>query len=286
MAKRNGLKIKRMTPEKVAEKRAAARLKVVNEIGAAIGIPEMQRRSDQVEIRDVEQLDGAAVAIKQTLRKLTRVEKLRRSGVLEAHEADACEWYADRAALAWDTVGCTANYDGVGSANYVGAADRAHMVSSRIAEARADYGYASKAVPIQYLGIFEAVICENSAIAAVAAETFSALGRSQREHKTRAIVKLCANLVHGVIAHRLPIEAALTAKSQPVAEPTTEDLRPRLSDEIGTEIGRKSGATQILMSADVLAALMREEGLDDRPESWSGLEIIVSPHWSWAWIVQ
>jgi len=289
MGRRTSTKLKNMTPERVAENAAARRLKAMNDVADKIGLPEAQRDVDGIRWDEKTAIvDGHNRPTDRTVRKLTRVEKLRNAGVLEQHEANACEKYSDVAELAWATTGCTANYEGMGGGNYVGATARAHMVNRQIADARDDYAYMAKAVPDQYRTVFEAVICHNASIASVAGERFSALGRSQREHKTRAIVKLCANLVHGVIGHRLPITDAAAAPAPPLATVVALPIPPRVrtTDRIDAEIALKPEATTILMSEDVLAALVRELNLDAAPETYAGLVILRRPSWVWAWILQ
>lgn len=286
---RRSTKLKNMTPERVAENAASRRLKAMNDVADKIGLPEAQRDVDSIRWDEKTAIvDGFNRPTDRTVRKLTRVEKLRNAGVLEQHEADACDKYSDVAELAWATTGCTANYGGMGSGNYVGATARAHMVNRQIADARDDYSYMAKAVPDQYRAIFEAVICHNASIASVGGERLSTLGRSQREHKTRAIVKLCANLVHGVIAHRLPISGAAVGPAVQPSEAVQISLTPRerISDRISLEVAMKAEATTILMSEDVLAALVRELGLDATPETYQGLAILRRPSWVWAWILQ
>jgi hypothetical protein len=205
MAKRTKSKVKSMSPEKVAQREERRWQEAVNDIGAAIGMPEAQRNPKTVQLATTAIVDGYSRPMSKTLRKLTPVDRLRKAGVLEFHEAEACEDYASIMARAWDTVGCTANYSGMGSGNYSDAAKRAHRQTEDQIEARANYWFARSALPEQYVPVFEAVICHNATIANIAGEKFSALGRSQREHKTRAIIKLCANLLHGAVGNRLTV---------------------------------------------------------------------------------
>jgi hypothetical protein len=94
---------------------------------------------------------------RQTVRKLTRVEKLRKAGIITVEQFDACEWYAAAYELGFSTVGCTANYEptvcGI-SSNDLLARYKAQS------EARKDYYYARQAIPDNLLWLFEAVVLE------------------------------------------------------------------------------------------------------------------------------
>ena len=148
---------------------------------------------------------------KNTIRKLTRIEKLHKAGTLNKDEALACQWYADAHALGYDTLGITANYMGAGgrsgSSNVVGHLSRYKAQQ----EARADYSFAREAlanekVPGFIVHIFERVILEGLSLNTAGQGSYMHLGRSQRAAKLTAIVRMAANLLHGRIAHRLPVE--------------------------------------------------------------------------------
>jgi hypothetical protein len=177
----------------------------VRRIAAATGLPDAQRDPGGLAIVKVPQIGTEPRTAERTVRKLSRVEMLRRSGVLDPHEADACEYYADTAALAWDTVRCTANYALGGGGGGASAPDHLAAKTIEIADARDDYRFAERFIPQQYIRLFEAVICRNETIGTVAGVVYGELGRSQREEKVRRIVKLCANLLHTGVGHRLTI---------------------------------------------------------------------------------
>lgn len=143
-------------------------------------------------------------AEKTTVRRLTRIEKLRSAGTIDRHEADACEWYASQHALGYDTIGMTANY--------LGGADkpsRSHDLFARYraqAEARANFAFARAALPNHMLPMFEAIVLNGLTLADAGTGLYEQLGRSQRAAKLRASFRLVANLLHGRIAHVLPAE--------------------------------------------------------------------------------
>jgi hypothetical protein len=183
----------------------AARRREIRQVAAAVGVPDAQRDPDRLTLERVPQIGSAPRTLDKTVRRLSRVEALRRSGVIELHEAQACEWFAENRALAWDTVRVTGNYDGPSGGGAASAPDYLAARNIEIAHARDDYRYAIGFIPAHFLPLFEAVVCENVTIAAVAETAFTSLKRSQAEEKTRLALKLCANLLHGGVSSRLPI---------------------------------------------------------------------------------
>lgn len=177
----------------------------LRKVAAGAGLPDAQRDPDRLTIIKVPQIAHEPRTADRTVRKLTRVEMLRNAGVLEQHEADACEYFADVAALAWDTVRVTANYSPASGGGGATAPDHLAAKTNEIAEARDDYRFAERFIPPQYIRLFEAVVCRNETIATVAGIMHGELGRSQREEKARRIIKLCANLLHQGVGHRLTI---------------------------------------------------------------------------------
>lgn len=205
MAKKASRKVRAMSPQALAAKRQARRAQEIGETAAIVGLPEAQRDADALTIVRVPQIGVNPRTTDRTVRRLTRVEKLRAAGVLEEHEALACEWYCDVQALAWDTVRCTSRYDIAGGGGGATAPDRLAAATIAIAEARDDYAYAKAAIPSIYVAMFEAIVCRNASISAEGERLFGHLQRSQRESKVRAAFKLCANRLHGQIGHRLSI---------------------------------------------------------------------------------
>lgn len=134
---------------------------------------------------------------KETVRRLTRIEKLHRAGILEKHEAQACQWYADAYALGYDTLGITANYGASGGG---GCNVYTHLSRYKAQqEARADYAFARAGIPDFLVGLFDQVVLEGLAVA----EATQAKGRDLA--KFTASLRLAANKLHERIAHVLPI---------------------------------------------------------------------------------
>lgn len=95
----------------------------------------------------------------KTVRKLTRVEMLVRTGDITHDQAAACTWYAMAYELGFQTIGCTANYCGAGGGGF-GAGDLLARYKAQ-GEARDNYFYARSVIPPHLLGIFEGIILGN-----------------------------------------------------------------------------------------------------------------------------
>jgi len=139
-----------------------------------------------------------------TVRRLGRIERLHAAGTLERHEAQACLWYAAQHALGYDTIGTTANYSGVRGGDF-GPADLFARYRAQ-AEARENFLFARAALPGALLPLFEAIVLDGKALADAGAGLYEQLGRSQRAARLRATLRMMANLLHGRIAHLLPVE--------------------------------------------------------------------------------
>lgn len=91
-----------------------------------------------------------------TVRKLTRIEKLKNRGVLDEREALACEWYAKAHAARYDTQGITANY---GEAFSGGNTSFDHLPKTKLQwDALAHYDLAREAIPAPTRTMFERIV--------------------------------------------------------------------------------------------------------------------------------
>lgn len=145
---------------------------------------------------------------KTTVRRLTRIEKLRAAGTIDAHEAQACEWYANQHALGYDTIGMTANYLG-GADKPSRRAGQGSDLFARYraqAEARANFTFARAALPAPLLPMFEAIVLDGRAMSEAGTGLYEQLGRSQRAAKLRAAFRMVANVLHGRVGHCLTVE--------------------------------------------------------------------------------
>lgn len=140
----------------------------------------------------------------RTVRKLTRIEKLKTAGTISRDEAQACEWYAAAHALGYDTLGITANYAGAGSR---GGNVACHLARYRAQEeARLDYAFAREAISPFLRTLFESVVLEGRALNEAGGQMWERLARSQRSGKLASAFRLAANQLHGRIAHMLAVE--------------------------------------------------------------------------------
>lgn len=132
----------------------------------------------------------------RTVRRLTRIERMARAGMIEKHHVAACEWYAAAHALGYDTLGITARYgEGTGGGN----GGHTHMARYKAQrEAREDYHFAREALPAPCLDIFESVVLNGNPV------THGHSGREAINRRLRFVV--CADVLHGRIAHMLPVE--------------------------------------------------------------------------------
>jgi hypothetical protein len=139
------------------------RVDPVVKLALTITTPEQVRHGiREVDVANHSEADQrASVRSKETrtIRKLTRVELLARSGLLTQEQAVVCSWYQERHELGFQTVGCTSNYAGAGGGS-INSSDLLARYKDQ-AEAREDYQYARQAIPQHLLGIFEGVVLGN-----------------------------------------------------------------------------------------------------------------------------
>jgi hypothetical protein len=166
-------------------------------------LPEIQARRGDFRLHDVQNRSEAdqrhmlRSEEKKTLQRVTRIDKLRNARVIDAHEAAACQWYADAYCAGYDTVGVTANYGGSGVRSGHLFCHAARYREQR--EARDNYEFAKQGIPPFLLPLFERVVIEGVSIA-------GATNRNGRElHKLTAEFRLAANRLHERIAHLLPV---------------------------------------------------------------------------------
>lgn len=258
---------------------------------ATAGVPIIQRDRNELALQAVPQIGQEPTPVKETVRRLTRIEKLARSGVLEPHEASACSWYAERYATALDGSCRTSNFEGRSGG---GAGVEGHIARSvHVMRALDDYRWARAFIPSVYLEVFEAIIARSDTIAQIAAETFADKARSQAEHKTRTIVKLCANLLFDGIKALLPIEQPLPSKvARSVAEavpaakgapaprkPVTDEIHAKLDEALLAGIP----VVAIQLGHITARALASEApaSLQPRAGTFRDFPIIVKERWPW-----
>lgn len=261
-------------------------------------MPTAQRSADLIAAVEAPKIGDGPRTATNTVRKLTRVERMLSAGVLDPHEADACEWFAGIAALAWDTTGCTANLSGNG-----GGGSRAHAPDTLAAkqqdvqDARDDYRDAVSFMTPSWRALFEASVCRNETLGPAAAVAFPELGERQASHRASRVLKLYANKLHERFASRMgwrDAPAAAAVRDRPVkARPVVaEPAAVRVSDDIAAAINRRSadgGAQAIWMAAAAAQAICDENGIDlvdgEALASFEGLPVVVRDHWRWGWVL-
>jgi hypothetical protein len=129
----------------------------------------------------------------RTVRRLSRVELMAKSGVITSDQALACGWYAFCYEMGYQTVGCTANYSGAGGGGF-GVGDLLARYKAQ-SDARENYLYAKQSIPNHLLGLFEGIVLG----------TGRPPHMMPKEEKTR--FSLAAFLLHGQISHLLEIAA-------------------------------------------------------------------------------
>lgn len=189
----------------MAERAEARERRAVLDIAAVSGLPEAQRDADSLIIVPTG-VDGKPRPIVKTVRKLTRVEKLVKRSVLTRDEGEACEWYAELHATAWDTTKVTADYEGGGGRSGSAFASHPAMAKSQlIANARSQYASARGAIPERYAGVFEAIVCRNEMLG-MAALMFGDVGNRQGYNLVQTALKVCAVAIGEVRAGAVPNE--------------------------------------------------------------------------------
>ncbi len=95
---------------------------------------------------------------KKTIRRLTRIDKLYKRGVIDQREAAACEWYFRAHSARYDTLGTTANYgESSGAAN----TNFDHLPKTKIQwEALTHYDMARAAIPAMVRPMFDRIVIE------------------------------------------------------------------------------------------------------------------------------
>lgn len=299
MAKRGakaGRSRRALDPQTVAGRERKAAAKHLEAVTIQTGLPAAQRGAEGLALIQVPQIGVAPRAADQTVRKLTKVELLRKRGVIEAHEATACEWYADTAALAWDTTGCTANYEGSSGGGGAHAPDRLMAKSQAIQHARDDYRMVGEGVPPAYLKIFEAVVCRNQGVGLTASDMFEGLARSRAEEKVRTTIRFVANIICTRMPAHLRLESleAVTpskrAVAAVVAPPSAKAEAQRVADLIDAQLEREASAgtepAEIWLARATSDQLVVElGGSAGEVGAYQGLPVVIQEHWRFGWVI-
>jgi hypothetical protein len=105
---------------------------------------------------EADQRDMVSLKRTRTIRRKTKIEKLRDAGIISAKEAMACEWYKAAHALRYDTTGVTMRY---GSAGGGSCTNFDHLPKSREQEeAYQHFTYAREGINPFFLPMFERIV--------------------------------------------------------------------------------------------------------------------------------
>lgn len=151
----------------IDQRRRAARIEVahgrfVNLQESRDTLPEEQLARDQFDPYETEKVEGTVREPIITVRRVDRVTKLFRAGVLDIEEFACCVWYRDQ----WERSGLdpliASNFDPkFGS----GAREFSHLArTSREAEARDEYRWARDFIPADVIGLFDQVVLHDSSV--------------------------------------------------------------------------------------------------------------------------
>jgi hypothetical protein len=103
-------------PKRNSRRIRKQRVPKLEKLALSITTPEQARHGlrevDVANFSDADVKDADSLKRLKTVRKLTRIELLARSGLLTQEQALVCGWYAERHEAGFQTIGCTANYAG------------------------------------------------------------------------------------------------------------------------------------------------------------------------------
>ncbi len=133
---------------------------------------------------------------KQTLRRLTRIERLVKLEIIDKDQANACQWYSDCHELGFIAQqGVTANYGGAGGGGCTAYDLLARHKAQQ--EARDNYAFAKSAIPHELVQLFEQTI-----FGTIGENEFRAVTRNEQFR-----IGLAAWRLHGQVSHLIAVAA-------------------------------------------------------------------------------
>ena len=133
---------------------------------------------------------------KQTLRRLTRIERLVKLDIIDRDQAAACQWYADAHELGFVAqLGVTANYGATGGGG--GQAPDHFAKNEAQRHARENYRFAREGIPEELRDLFDSVV-------------MGSLGENEFRAVTRNEVLrsgIAAWRLHGQVSHLISVAA-------------------------------------------------------------------------------
>lgn len=181
--------------QKTPEQKLAKRMRELS----GVGFPMAQARTADFVLKDVQNHTDAdqrhmvRSSETKTIRRKTRIEKLRDAGVIDRDQAEACDWYLEAHTMGYETLGIVADYGRSGSGSGGAYSHLARYKAQQ--EAREDYAFARAGIEPWLISLFERVVLHG--------DSLNANGGS----KVTPQFRLAAWQLHGRIAHMLPIAA-------------------------------------------------------------------------------
>lgn len=133
---------------------------------------------------------------RQTVRRLTRIERLVKLQIIDRDQAAACQWYADAHELGFvASLGVTANYGATGGGG--GQAPDHFAKNEAQRHARANYHFAREGIPEELRDLFDSVV-------------MGSLGENEFRAVTRNEVLrigIAAWRLHGQVSHLIAVAA-------------------------------------------------------------------------------
>lgn len=283
------------TPEKQAERAAKAVLDEIMAMGAKIELPVAQRDPERVLVVPTPGADWQHP--ERTLKRLTKAERLNRSGAISKPQLAAINLYVEAIEVAYGSCLKATSYGDGGGSSPTGSASAAHTRQlTRIGE---DYRYrrARAALLAHQVAPFERIVVDGDGMIEVIMEMdrppAEEIGRTAAWEAGRALVRECCDRLCVEFAGELridppsPLAQTMTRMNEHVKAVQAPVARP-ISLALDEVILRAAveGATGLFVAASVVATLARENGLPADMVSYGGLPLIVQDHWNWGWVVQ
>lgn len=143
--------------------------------------------------------DGTRDSIRggsQTVRRLTRIERLVKLGIIDKDQAIACQWYADCHELGFVAqLGVTANYGATGGGG--GQAPDHFAKNEAQRQARLNFAFARDGVPPELRDLFDMVVLGN-----MGENEFRAVTRNEVLR-----IGIAAWRLHGQVSHLIAVAA-------------------------------------------------------------------------------
>lgn len=289
MGQRKPKRIRAMAPEALAAREDQQLREAVNDVADQISLPKAQRGHHAVEIVPAEK-DGWKDAHKRTVRKLTRVERLERSGAIEPAHVKAITLYVDAAELAYATGARISGYGEGGGSSPTGAAAAEHERQWDKAWTGLRYQRARDCLPRPYVTAFERIVLDNHPIGTVGREMWPASSVGAVSGAVREMVRTCAESLCIEFASELGLDAKrpslLRTMQRMDAAVRAQQSGSPISDAIAMRLATADAGDALFVSPAVRDDMLREAGLDDAPDTWFGHTLVVVDHWQFGWLVQ